>query len=666
MLLFVFAGAPTGLLLGLGLGLSVLLLGLYLLREQHRPLVVPFAALWRRTLEKRRQALPWRRLRRLFSLLLQLTLLALLLLALGEPRSEETEARGRTVVFLVDVSPSMSAPGSGGVATRLDEAKKVLSSWIDALGERDRALIVSLSTRPLVETSWTNDPKALRAAATRLAIRHSAVDLPRALELARDVLPRGRPAEVILIGDGAYPPLTRADAAGLTLTFEPVGSPAPAAAAAENIGISNFSARRYPDDPRRFEAQLELSSTAASPTEVEIVLSALDPTSSTESESVIEIQRALIPESGRLVLPLPSLGGVTAGLVAQVRRVDGGSDWLSTDNRAQLLLRALPPLRVAVVGPANQFVDAALLTEPDVVTTRITDQQPPGPEPFDIVIYDGPASGRQPARAAIHLGTAEAMASFPVRQGRALRMFGFDRWKKDSPLFAAVDPYDVQILAGHALVPAAGDTALAFSGQDPIVVMGERPEGRFLALGFDPKQSDFFLRAAWPLFLHNALWELAPRASGEDGIAFVPGREWHLRTPGQDKTATIVGPLGSQAPPSRRVAVTEQRTALFGDLAGFYRIEQGDQRADFFANYFDAEEARLQPSPTLLVTAEPPDGAQAEVTGQTAATTAGATTLARPRPFKQQADLAPWLLLLVGALALSFSEWWTYHRRWTV
>src|SRR5690606_41863665 len=63
-------------------------------------------------------------------------------------------------------------------------------------------------------------------------------------------------------------------------------------------------------------------------------------TSSTESESVIEIQRALIPESGRLVLPLPSLGGVTAGLVAQVRRVDGGSDWLSTDNRAQLLLRS--------------------------------------------------------------------------------------------------------------------------------------------------------------------------------------------------------------------------------------------------------------------------------------------------------------------------------------
>lgn len=646
ILLFVFSGAPTSLLLGLGLGLSVALLGLYLLREQHRPLLVPFAALWRRALEKRRSSIPWQRLRRLLSLLLQLTLLALLLLALAEPRPEGADARGRTIVFLVDVSPSMGATvGTGQSPTRLDAAKKILSDWIETLGSRDRALVVSVSARPTLETPWTNDRKLLGGAVSRLAIRHSAANLERALELARDVLPRGRTTEVILVGDGAYPPLMPAHAANLQLTFEPVGSNGLEGPLAENIAISNFSARRYPDDPRRFEAQLELASTATSPVEVELVLSAMDATF--ERESVVEVQRTLIPKEGRLVIPLPSLSGVSAGLSARVRRVDGGADWLPADNQARLLLRPLPPLRVSIVGPANQFVDAALLTEPDVVTTRGPASVPP-----DVVIYDGTWPAPLPAKAAIHLGAPSDGAAYPVRRGRALRMFGFDRWKKDSPVFAAVDPYDVQILEGHALVPEPGDTALAFSGNDPIVVMGERPEGRFLALGFDPRQSDFFLRAAWPLFLHNALWELAPRVSGEDGIAFVPGREWHLRTPTLDRTATVTGPLGEGQTLTRRVAVTEQRTTVFGELAGFYRIEQGAERAEFFANYFDPDEARLLPTSSL--------GPAPPVSAPTA------PALARPRPFHKEPDLAPWLVLLGFAVVLSFSEWWTYHRRWTV
>jgi hypothetical protein len=103
---------------------------------------------------------------------------------------------------------------------------------------------------------------------------------------------------------------------------------------------------------------------------------------------------------------------------------------------------------------------------------------------------------------------------------------------------------------------------------------------------------------------------------------------------------------------ARRVAVTEQRTTVFGELAGFYRIEQGAERTEFFANYFDAEEARLLPASSLGPA--PPVSA------------AAMPALARPRPFHKEPDLAPWLLLLGCALVLSFSEWWTYHRRWTV
>jgi len=643
ILLFTFAG-PTTVLVGIGAAVSLVLLGLYLLREQHRPLLVPFVELWRRTLEKRRSSVPWHRLRRILSLLLQLLLLGLLLFALADPRPDAAKDAGRTVVLIVDVSPSMEAPvGARGGPTRLDEAKRVLNRWVDAVGSHDRVLLISAAARARVETPWTNDSKRLRAAISRLSYQHSAADVPRALRLARDSRPRDAKTEVVLVSDGALPPLDRTDTEGLDLTFEPVASSS--GVAAENIGISNFSARRYADEPRRFEAQIELSSTAAQSAEVEVTLLAVN--ASYERAAVIEVERAIVPAAGRRVIPLPRLGGAKSGVIAEIRRVDGGQDWLEADNRAVLLLAALPPLRVLYVGPPNQFVDAALLTEPDIVTTRVEAEAPRSESTYDIAIYATGQHTTHSAKAAIYLGPPEGDEPYPVARGRALSMFGFDRWQKESPIFAAVDPYDVQVLSGRALRPGPGDQALAFAGGEPIVVMGERAEGRFLALGFDPKQSDFFLRAAWPLFLHNSLWELAPRVSGEDGVAFAPGRDWHLRTPTLDPSAVVRGPLGTADVATFRVAVTEQRTTFFGDLAGFYEIEQGQERSTFFANYFDESEARLLPAKDLR-------------RGPTAA------ALTRPRPFEKRADHAPWMLLIACALLLSFSEWWSYHRRWTV
>jgi len=645
-LLFVLTGAPLSLLLAVGAASALALVGLYLLREQHRPLLVPFIELWRQKAEQRRSSMPWQRLRRLLSLLLQLILLGLLVLALGDPRSDEAARPGRWLVLVVDVSPSMTARlGEKSAATRLDEAKKRLLLWTRELNSRDRALVMTMSTRPQIECGWTNDRDRLERSIEAIAARDSAADLPRALELARDVLPARSEADVILIGDGAYPPLAEADTTGLRLSFEPITPPGPTTSS-ENVGISNFSARRYPDEPRRFEAQLEVSSTAKESAEVELVLRSID--ASFRARSVIEVKRALVPANGRLVVPLAQLSGATEGVIAEVRRVDGGSDFLPTDNHARLLLRPLPPLRVLLVGPPNQFIEAALLAEPEVVTRRS------GPDAdgwaADVVIYDGEFPVRKPGAAALYLGVPDAGAAYPVQLGRELKAFGFDHWRRDSPLFASVDPYDVQVLAGRALLPNPGDTALAFSGQDPIAVTGQRSEGRFVALGFDPRQSDFFLRAAWPLFLHNTLRELAPAALGDDGVGVVPGREWHLRTPSTDPSARIRGPLGQASSVDRGAAVTEQRTTVFGELAGFYEVEQGGPKLRFFANYFDDGEARLAPTRTL------------EARG--AATPARA--LPRPRPLHRDRDLAPWLLFLTVAALLSFSEWWTYHRRWTV
>ncbi|MDB4931820.1 MAG: hypothetical protein JWM10_4304, partial [Myxococcaceae bacterium] len=94
---------------------------LYLLKQRRRRVAVPFAPLWARVLEERPSAKLFERLRRLLSLLLQLVLLALLVVALGDPRPAGAARRGRTTVLLLDGSASMSAtdvPGGRAAAAR--------------------------------------------------------------------------------------------------------------------------------------------------------------------------------------------------------------------------------------------------------------------------------------------------------------------------------------------------------------------------------------------------------------------------------------------------------------------------------------------------------------------------------------------------------------------
>ena len=87
-----------------GIGLTTL----YLLKQQRRRVDVPFIRLWQQVLQRSEATSWWRRLLRLLSLLIQLVVLALLVLSLGDPRLGRSQ-RGRTLVLLIDASASMQA-----------------------------------------------------------------------------------------------------------------------------------------------------------------------------------------------------------------------------------------------------------------------------------------------------------------------------------------------------------------------------------------------------------------------------------------------------------------------------------------------------------------------------------------------------------------------------
>src|SRR5947208_2732977 len=86
---------------------GAVVVGLYILKLRRRPVPVPFSPLWTRVLRDKEATSLFSRLKRLWSLLLQLILLALLVWALGDPRTAVEQVKGRNLVVLVDTSASM-------------------------------------------------------------------------------------------------------------------------------------------------------------------------------------------------------------------------------------------------------------------------------------------------------------------------------------------------------------------------------------------------------------------------------------------------------------------------------------------------------------------------------------------------------------------------------
>src|SRR5260370_32461228 len=124
----IFAGLPFAQLAVIFGIAGALVVVFYILKLRRRAVAIPFSPLWQRILRDKEATSLFSKLKRLLSLLLQLALLLLLVLSLGDPRAAATLIKGRNVVVLVDASASMQAtdvaPNRLSVAT--DEVKRLI------------------------------------------------------------------------------------------------------------------------------------------------------------------------------------------------------------------------------------------------------------------------------------------------------------------------------------------------------------------------------------------------------------------------------------------------------------------------------------------------------------------------------------------------------------
>ena len=308
-----------------------------------------------------------------------------------------------------------------------------------------------------------------------------------------------------------------------------------------------------------------------------------------------------------------------------------------------------------VVTAGNMFLEAALLLDEFLDVTTVAPAAYPGKGAFDVTIFDGVAPPVAPGTGhTLYLNPPAGSKDTPFEVGKQVEdddanyKLGFDELDAKHPILRWTSLSDVNVARAHVLKGQKEDKVVGKSQKGPLLLAGRRAAGKFVALGFDVRESDFALRIAWPLFLLNTINDFVEEDTGYIS-SFRTGTVWQIPAPSSVETATLELPDGSK----RVVPVKEGRAVFLGQLAGFYKLTVGAvggpngaaETTTFAANLSDPSESSIAPADRL------------EVDGHAAGGVEGFTIGVRREL---------WVYLLAAVLVLTAIEWFTYHRRVTV
>lgn len=483
---------------------AVVVTALYLLRERFRPVLVSHLPLWEESVKRSTPLALAHRLRKILSLLLQMALVALAVLALTDPGYQEKKDP-RNVVLLVDVSASMDADDGDPVGTRLDQARRFATSLIGSLGPEDRVLLVALASTPLVARSWGTVDDRLLETVRDLSATQERADAQAALEFVQASLAHRDNAEAWILSDGAFGlPDDRLDVLserirelesnGVEVHHHRCGS------RSSNVAITHFAMRQDLRDPIRVTGMLELarftSSDRGGAVDARIeVLSGGHP--------VLTRKVKLDETAERIWLDL--LGPPSRQIRAVLAPGNPGRDHLQSDNTAVVTLPEQTELKVLAVSEGNTYLQAALLLSPTWNVEWIGPDRRPSRDDYDVVILDRDVP-RPSVKTRGILAIAPTGEDAPVTSSGVLEVPVVETFDRDHPILRWTNLYNVNMSEALKLDTEKGDRILVSSDQGPLVLVRTMEDStRVMAMAFDLTRSDLPLRAAWPLLFLNTV-----------------------------------------------------------------------------------------------------------------------------------------------------------------
>lgn len=490
------------------------IVALYLLKLRRRDEVVSSVFLWQAVVQDTQANAPFQKLRRSLLLLLQLLIAAFLVFSVARPFLWASGLGGRTSAIVLDGSASMRATDEPG--SRFDKAVSDARALIRQKAPGDQALIILAGDKPEVLSPLTSDRDKLGRALDRAKPTDATGDMREAIQLAASMISSRAQAEVTVISDGVFDKTDEMTLGGAKLQFLPVGK------RGENVGITAFdvrdalgggegrqafvtvqnfgkAARRVPLEVRLNDALVDAHEITLAPGE-------------SKSETFDNVGRG-IKNAGRN-------GAVVSA------RLDARDD-LASDDAASVTLAPRRNVRILLVTEGNFFLENALNLDARVELSRVApkDLLPTFFARHDLVVFDNvappanlPADGRY-----LFWGAPEppqtSPGNFPVSvAGPDASLPQLLDWSRTHPVMRFVDLANVHLRASKAIAPAPWASTLAETDKGPLIVAGERGEGRSVYVGFGLFDSDMPLRIAFPIFLSNCVQWLSARPGDASGV----------------------------------------------------------------------------------------------------------------------------------------------------
>jgi hypothetical protein len=690
----------TNLWLYVALGAAALVVGAYIIKMRRRRFEVPFVQLWKRVLEQKDANALWKQLKRLISLLLMLLIFGLILFAALDPTLGSSDRAARSVVILVDSSGSMKTMDgdSDGKKSRMDAAKEKADQLIDAMGGGDVAMIMKVDGQATPMSRFTNDKAMLHkllhgvGRSTKeqnllldgITASDTPADLTRALGAAADALRDRKNPLIVLISDGAFPEsqlglveweqakvgghkppgaeaaqtknLAAIDLHGVDVRYLPVGK------RSDNVGIVAFNVRRYIANKAAYEVFIEIQNFGTEPAKRVLTLQNGDTPVDTREITLGPGQRVRqIYEK----LPASEDNKLRAALkpfIGPDKKVaKGGSDAFALDDIAFALLPARKKQKVLMVTEDNLFLEGALLVYDNVDPLKVTpaeyNAKPQIADGLDVVIFDDvtPEIVPQPPTSLLYFHPTGPHSPFTVKS----QLSGNPRITEideDHPVLRWVTLSDVNtdVSSVFAIDSKKGESTIAYSVRDPLIVAKREGRRKILAIGFSlpaagrTAGTDLPMRVAFPMMLVNTLdWFAGDQA---DLLTTYPtGQRQRIPLDGVvgATEAVVKGPDGRET----RTPVIDGLATFYGSQVGYYDVAAKDgagktmAQISLAANLASADESDIAPSVEL---------------------TLGGKKLAAPEAFEITRSQKLWWYFVLLAMALIVAEWVTYHRRITV
>jgi hypothetical protein len=586
---------------------AIPIFALYLLKVRQRKVTVPTLLFWDKVFQEKTPQSLFQKLRHPLSLLAQLLLLALLVLALANPLFSSSAQGARKIVLIIDNSASMRATDVS--PTRLDGAKSKAKGIVDSLRYFDTLAIISVAGEPQIVSGMTDRQATLRQRIDAISPTDGPTHIAGAIDLARTLITAEKNPAIVLISDGAFdatPALTGPDIQFIGVV--------PHSSKPENLGITGFQARRSIADPIAYDIFLKVQSFSSKPAQCTLEVSLDDalidaiPITLEPGQTWQQTLSKATPKSGRL----------RAKLIHP--------DALATDNLAFASLPGAARHTVDLTGTQSFFLRKAFESIPLI---DIASKNP------DITVLHKTVPQTLPAGNLLIIDPQSSTDLF-THAGPLLNP-GIQAPSTTSPILANVQFQSVYLPDAQKLQPApsTSPTILATSlAGDPLLFSYDRPQGRILVFAGNLDSGDFALRTAFPILLANAASWLTHSNAGFTPANLTGHSATLALTPTQP---LLIDPSGHTHPLAIDSGASGGITTPVLNQAGFWTLKNNNQTIDIPVSLTDARESNLASSPIPA--------------SQTSTT-----------PVPSGAPL--WFYLLAAGLLFLGIEWFLYQRRW--